>query len=90
MVTLSTRRKSSSWGPVNPATCTGPCGVFSAVLASSGYVVFDIVNLLVNVPGGVWSDPSGNAGTGVLGLDALDSWNMSCSASTNVLVLISS
>ena len=97
-VSLSTRRNSTSWLSVNPATCTGACGGFCrgacggfpVVLASPGLVGCAIVFLLVIVAGIESSDPTGDAGSGVVGLAALDSSKMLCKASASVLVLSSS
>ena len=74
---------------MNPATCTGTCGTFSAVLACSVFVGSDMVFRLVIVAGAVSSDTAGDAGSGVAGLAALDSFNESSSASPNVSMLIS-
>ena len=53
------------------------------------FVGSDMVSGRVIVDGSVSSDPSGNAGSGVSGLAALDSCQMLFSASAKVLVLIS-
>ena len=74
---------------MNPATCTGTCGTFSAVLASPVFVGSDIVFHLVIVAGYVSSDRAGDAGSGVFGLAAPDSCRESSSASPNVSMLIS-
>ena len=88
-VSLSTLRNSTSCPSVNPATCTGTCGTFSAVLASPVFVGSDMVFRLVIVAGSVSSDTAGDAGSGVPGLAALDSYNESSSASPNMSMLIS-
>ena len=74
---------------MNPATCTGTCGTFSALLASPLFVGSDIVFRLVIVAGSVSSDTAGDAGSGVPGLAAPDSCRESSSASPNVSMLIS-
>ena len=74
---------------MNPATCTGTCGTFSAVLASPLFVGSEVVFRLVIVAGSVSSDTAGNVGSGVPGLAPLDSGKESSSASPNVSMLIS-
>ena len=74
---------------MNPATCTGTCGTFSAVLASPVFVGSDMVFRLVIVVDSVSSDTVSDAGSGVPRLVALDSCNESSSASPNVSMLIS-
>ena len=98
LVSLSTRRNSTRCPSVNPVICTGACGGSSAgagggfpvVLASPGFVGCAILFLLVIVAGIQSSDPSGDTGSGVVGLTALESLKMFCKASASVLVLISS
>ena len=75
---------------MNPAICTGAGGAFSVVLASPVFVGSNMVLRLVIVAGSVSSDPSGDSGSGVPGLAALNSCKMFCSPSIKVLVLISS
>ena len=96
----SARRNSTSCPSpsVNPAICTGACGGscagacsrFPAVLACPGFVACAIVFLFVIVPGIVSSDPAGDAGSGLVGLTALNSSKILCKASGSVLVLFSS
>ena len=88
-VSLNTLRNSTSCPSVNPATCTGACGTFSAVLAPPGFVGSDMVFRLVIVAGSLSSDTAGEAGSGVFGLAATDSFSESSSASPNVSMLIS-
>ena len=75
---------------MNPAISTGACGTFSAILASPAFVGSDMEFRLVIVTGSVSSDPTGEAGSGVPGLTALDWCNESSSASPNVSLLVSS
>ena len=88
-VSLNTLKNSTSCLSVNPATCTGACSTFSAVLAPAGFVGSDMVFRLMLVAGSVSSDPVGDAGSGVPGLAALDSCKESLSASPNISMLIS-
>ena len=86
---LNTRKNSTRCLSVNPATCTGTCGTFSVVLASSVFVGSDMVYCLMIVAGSVSSDTAGDPGSGVSGLVALDSCKESSSASSNMSMLIS-
>ena len=88
-VSLSTLRNSTSGPSVNPATCTDAGGAFSVVLAPPVFVGSDMVFGLVIVAGSVSSDTAGDVGSGVPGLAAPDSCDVSSSASPNVLMLMS-
>ena len=74
---------------MNPATCIGTCGTFSAILAYPLFVGSDIGFRLVIVAGAVSSLPAADVGSGVHGLAALDWCKESLSASPNVSMLIS-
>ena len=74
---------------MNPATCTGTYGTSSAVLASPVFVGSDMLFRLMIVAGSVSSDKAGDAGSGVPGLEDLDSCRESSTASPNVSMLIS-
>ena len=74
---------------MNPATSTGTCSTFSAVLASAVCVDSDKVFRLVIVAGSVSTDTAGDVGSVVPRLAAPDSCRESLSASPNVSMLIS-
>ena len=77
-VSRSTLRNSTSCPSMNPAICTGACRAFSTVLPSPVFVGSDLVfRLPVMIDAGyVSSDLSGNPGSGVPGLAALNWWKI--------------
>ena len=88
-VSLNTRKNYTSCLSVNPATCTGICGTFPAVLASPVFVGSDMVFRLVIVAGSVSSDTVGDARSAVPGLAARELCQDSSSASPNLSMSIS-